>query len=654
MGDLRSNQLVGSFGPGSIYDLVDYSVVIASADQWLLSKYDPELVIVDIEIKQVVQKRLAELTNNQIPFITGLMMPPLSHEDADEHETAKGSVKAFRFPIYHRCSRCKVLCRLNNSSTKKFCDHKHSLIPGMQPCGDILPEWKRGRLEPVRFVTKCEDGHLEDFNWIKYKQLNCSNACLSHSRWGSPESIYYLDETSQGDFFNSIKINCRQCKTNASLGRIKKIISSINDGDFEKLDPKEKSIFSCNGWRPWLEDNEPEPCSRKLDFVPRGQSNVYIPVRESYISIPKDDFSDLDLDHENILNGLFEPDPESPDEIISKDRALSRIPSARPFLNKHITIALQKKFGDIPNDEIETRILQYFSELIDWKTRSDDITADDIEKNYKFNELRSLTTSNVSEDFICQSVDIENNHFLSLKFRSISKIEKLKIVNALLGFQRSFNADDELIKFHPSINKPSYLPASISWGEGIFLEFDFEEIEKWSRENKDFVTSRNEELQKRSANSLQYRDIKNVSYSLVHSFSHMFMKQLAYESGFSVTELTEKIYFFEKEQRIGLLIHTTSGDAQCSMGGLSDLADATKLEKIIKRALHMNLSCSSDPLCSDSTGQGTSALSHAACFGCLMLPEICCEVRPIKNSYLDRNLLVDISGDIVSFFKEIS
>ena len=87
------------------------------------------------------------------------------------------------------------------------------------------------------------------------------------------------------------------------------------------------------------------------------------------------------------------------------------------------------------------------------------------------------------------------------------------------------------------------------------------------------------------------------------------------------------------------------------MGGLSDLANPLKLENTIRRGLNMNLSCSNDPLCADSTGQGTSALSHAACFGCLMLPEICCEVRPIKNSYLDRNLLINLEGSVKPFFE---
>lgn len=649
MGDLRSNQLVGAFGPGAIYDLVDYSVIIASADQWLSKRFDPELVIDDIEIKQVVQKRMQELTNHKIAYIYGLMMPPLSREDSDEHETATGSVKAFRFPIFHRCSRCKVLCRLKNTSTEKYCSHKHSSIPGMEPCASIPQEWKRGRLEPVRFVTKCEDGHLQDFNWIAYKQLTCSNACQKHERWGPAESIYYLDETSQGDFFNSIKINCRSCKSKASLGRVKKIIASINDGDFDKLDPKEKNIFTCNGWRPWLEGNESESCSRTLDFVPRGQSNVYIPIRESYISIPKDDFTDLDIDHDGILNSLFYDD--DPSKQVTKEEAIQDIPVTKRFRGDEIKQAIINNFGDTSEEDLNTKVDQYLHDLINWRVSCEEISADEIEKNYKFNELRSLSSEVVSDEFICHPIDISGNKFLNVKFESISKIEKLKIVNVLLGFQRSFNADDDQIRFHPSINKPSYLPSSISWGEGIFMEFRFEEVQKWAETNKGFIDKRDAELDQRSKNSLQFRDIKNTKYSMVHSFSHMFMKQLAYESGFSVTELTEKIYFFEEESKIGLLIHTTSGDAQCSMGGLSDLADPLKLENTIRRGLNMNLSCSNDPLCADSTGQGTSALSHAACFGCLMLPEICCEVRPIKNSYLDRNLLINLDSLVKPFFE---
>jgi hypothetical protein len=220
-----------------------------------------------------------------------------------------------------------------------------------------------------------------------------------------------------------------------------------------------------------------------------------------------------------------------------------------------------------------------------------------------------------------------------------------------MGFHRSFDMDTaKAARFHPVINQPNYLPSSVIYGEGIFFQFDLDVLKDWKKENNNFINQRDEILMARSINSLQSKDPKNTLYSLVHSFSHMLMKQLAFESGFSVTELTEKLYVLEDQNKIGLLIHSSSGDSQCSMGGLCDLADESKLEGIIKRALTQNISCSNDPICIDSEGQGTSSLSHGACFGCLMLPETCCEVRPIKNSFLDRNLLVSFNPEIKSFF----
>lgn len=644
---MRSNQLIGSFGPGSVYDLVDFSVVIASADEWLEGKgkdYKKTLVINDIEVKQLVEKRLKELTNFNIPYIKGLMMPPISDQDGHEHDAAIGDVLAYRFPRFHRCSRCKVLCRLNKNSNQKYCNHKYSLNPNMEPCSEIPQEWRRGRLEPVRFISKCDDGHLQDFDWIKYKQINCNSDCASHKNWGSSESIFYLDETSQGDFFASIKIKCRKCNTSKSLKEIKFIQKDIKEGKFEKLDHRIKSIFTCKGSRPWIKDDVNEGCNRKLEFVPRGQSNVYIPYRESFISIPKDDFRKLNLDHNKIIEAIFNKKDVDAKEALA-------IAKSESYLSMIVEEALEINNDTLSDEELKDRTNIYFNDLINWKISKDAGTADDIERNYKLNELRSLSSKISSDEFICHPIPINDNKFLSEHFTSISRVEKLKIINVLLGFQRSFNTEDEDIKFHPSINKPSFLPSNISWGEGIYLEFNFDAINEWQEKNKDFISKRDDELKVKSANSLQYREPKDTLYSLIHSFSHMFIKQLAYESGFSVTELTEKIYYFPEEKQIGLLIHTTSGDAQCSMGGLSDLADPVKISNIINRSINANLSCSNDPLCAESSGQGTSALAHAACFGCIMLPEICCEVRPIKNSFLDRNLVTPINDELKPFFK---
>ena len=123
MGDLRSNQLIGTFGPGAIYDLVDYSVVILSADLWLHSNFKEELLIQDLEILEVVKKRMQTLTDFKVPSVLGLMLPPYDSTDKSnaEHGLALGNVEAYRFPLFHRCSRCRVLVKLINTCDQTSC-----------------------------------------------------------------------------------------------------------------------------------------------------------------------------------------------------------------------------------------------------------------------------------------------------------------------------------------------------------------------------------------------------------------------------------------------------------------------------------------------------------------------------------------------------
>ena len=100
--------------------MVNYSVMILSADYWLKSEYEKDLIIHDNAVQSVVQARMQELTNFKINKIYGLMMPPFDNgkENKDEIERAKGDVLTHRFPLFHRCNRCDVLCEQRNHRNK--------------------------------------------------------------------------------------------------------------------------------------------------------------------------------------------------------------------------------------------------------------------------------------------------------------------------------------------------------------------------------------------------------------------------------------------------------------------------------------------------------------------------------------------------------
>lgn len=71
------------------------------------------------------------------------------------------------------------------------------------------------------------------------------------------------------------------------------------------------------------------------------------------------------------------------------------------------------------------------------------------------------------------------------------------------------------------------------------------------------------------------------------------------------------------------------------------------LEGVVWRALEDALWCSSDPVCSQSEGQGPDSCNLAACHNCALLPETCCENG---NRLLDRLLVVGSAGADSGYF----
>ena len=102
----------------------------------------------------------------------------------------------------------------------------------------------------------------------------------------------------------------------------------------------------------------------------------------------------------------------------------------------------------------------------------------------------------------------------------------------------------------------------------------------------------------------------------------------------------------------GVLIYTASGDSDGSLGGLVGLGKAGQIEDTIASALKNALWCTSDPICSQSAGQGPESCNLAACHNCALLPETSCEKG---NRLLDRALLVGtISDPKMGYFNSLT
>ena len=78
----------------------------------------------------------------------------------------------------------------------------------------------------------------------------------------------------------------------------------------------------------------------------------------------------------------------------------------------------------------------------------------------------------------------------------------------------------------------------------------------------------------------------------------------------------------------GILIYTSSGDSEGSLGRLVRQGKAINLGRLIKNAIAAAAWCSAYPLCSDigkSSGQGPDNVNGTACHNCCIVPETSCE-----------------------------
>ena len=101
----------------------------------------------------------------------------------------------------------------------------------------------------------------------------------------------------------------------------------------------------------------------------------------------------------------------------------------------------------------------------------------------------------------------------------------------------------------------------------------------------------------------------------------------------------------------GIFIYTASGDSEGTLGGLVRQGRPDALPRIFKKAIASAQTCSNNPVCILSRGQGREAINLAACHACALLPETCCEER---NGFLDRGVLVGTYEDkTIGFYSEL-
>ena len=579
-GDIRQSQLITTFGVGSMVDFVRDTVIIGGVDSW------------DSDIHDECQEHRM-LRNNNLQAITrtDFFIAPKTANNTGFRKS--NDVESFIFPRKLYCPICNYIIdagELGNQQRKHNCFMANPKRPD-KACG--------GRLVASRFVIVCENGHIEDFPYSWW--VHNGNACAS-GKANQRNKMFNIDNRSDID---SLMIRCEECETMRPMA-----------GAFAKHAFSGENGYRCNGRHPHLGLNYKADCEQVVTTRIRSSSSVYFSANMSALTIPP-------------WSGRAVQAVESSFDLIKEIEEYGEAAVRKVIKNQ----VLKKVSAPVTLDDL---VVAY--ELIkDNKASSRMLTAGDVFTA----EYDVLCRGAIKDDEYIASTSTVPSAFRSI-FDSITVVEKLTVVSALVGFTR-INPWDGMIgstQLAPlSREKKNWLPAVKMLGEGMFIKFCREALDNW----RDNIKNRYEQMSQELERSYYTNERYSPEYVALHTFAHLLIRQLSEDCGYSASSLKEKIYstFLDEPNRPemqGVLIYLSTSDSEGSLGGLISISKEPKrLQAVLKNMLQKAMWCSADPLCANATEQGVNSLNYAACHDCVLLPETACEFR---NVLLDRIAVV--------------
>lgn len=512
---------------------------------------------------------------------------------------AKGwqDLPSIPFPYFHICSNNK--CRRLFDLRDKF--HLETYLDEGPKCPDC--EWKS---YPARFVVSCrENNHLDDFPWrwwVHGKQETSCKRKLYMTSSGNTSSLASL----------GVKCECGAFETMAGATQS----SSFTD-------------YACTGNHPH-QLSRSGYCESQIIPLQRGASNVYFPALRSAISIP-------DLDEET------HPELLEHEEVIREHEEDYGMTGLKKYYNRK----LSRVFGTFE---------QFYNE---WEKYNNDPPEEmgsyENIKEIEYNAFTDFNNRKKVKDFEAENQEVPSD--LKPYFTRIIKAHRLKEILVLLGFMRNDSPEPEVnspknIVWLGSGMDENWLPAVEVFGEGIFLEFNRESINRWLSDNSKLLESKSVKFSRLyndwiTSKGWEVTGVRDAVYVMMHTLSHLLIKQLSLQSGYSSVAIKERIYW--NKNMAGILLYTGSTDQEGSLGGLVEMGSTDNIRKALYSALHDAVFCASDPHCANLEPSEDNHLNGCSCFACSMIAETSCETG---NRFLDRSLVVrTMDSEIKPFFE---
>ncbi len=585
-------------GVGATVDLPGMSVIVRGLEAWGAGGMP------------VVEPRLLSEVQHVLPGqgITSLRAAPTDPRADDDPYTSVG-VPVTTFPRWLRCPACYQLLPIDAVNQLEL-QHRWGRRPDLAKWVHVHCPKQGGRAVskrraciPARFIVACPRGHLDEFPYVDFVHQSSAAPCPGAQ----------LEMRDAGSMLGPrVTIRCTACGASRNISAAAGTAGAAN-------------LPRCRGRHPHLQTFS--PCAESLKLMVLGASNLWFGDTVRALHLPQSDpVAAAISDNWEILSA--QPNPQ----------VLSAVVAGMPSLHALRELAPADLFTAIESERqrraahTETEALTGLLDA-EWELFS------------------HPTTTRQDEDF--QALPTPSPDGFSRLLRQVVRVERLREVQAMVGFTRiqapSSGEVDPARRAPLASGHVGWVPAVERRGEGIFLELNERHVADWCarvdhhphvealrgaygrwRTNRDLTPDPNFPIPR---------------YLLVHTLSHLLLRQVALECGYSSASIRERLYVGTPERpTAGLLLSTAASDSEGTLGGLVALADKKFLGRLLTEALEDARNCSSDPLCSERLPESPSDQLHAAaCHACLFASETSCESG---NRWLHRGVLVDIVDDL--------
>lgn len=576
------SQAIYPYGPGAILDWGQecFIVLDTKREGW---RHAPKVFLPRLQ--------------NRLGAPEGFKLPPVAREGRSTRP-----LDVQRFPAWLFCPRCRQMSKwdrareVDNRGEVPRCSNRG--------CGP------KSILVPMRYVAVCEGGHIADVDWYRWTHSTRAGA---HGPCDPRQARLYFDaRADKGATLDALSVRCAACSATRTLKEI------LNLNALAGVQP-------CRGRQPWQPRDEETGCDHRPRVLQRSQTAVHYAdiVSALDLTAPEDTgTSEMDEAMQSIVDAMLITTEEEAEQFIASFVRKASSVTGRMVDEGEVRSWIRQHFGTAP----ESTVLGYSeSELLleEWPALT---TPTDIESD----DARLV----VRRDSADVPLDIPG-------IRDVYLIERLREVRALRGFRR-VRPDAEMLRPDLGASPPqAWLPATEVFGEGIFLEFDINALARWESSHRTALDQRLTRIQARLAagegpsKRFSHLAPSTARFMMLHTFSHLLMRQLCYECGYGGAAVRERLYVFE--DRAGLLIYTADGDSEGSLGGLVRQGRNDRLGRTIAAALERAAWCSNDPICREVPEHGFEKLDLAACHACALVAETSCTHL---NALLDRQLVI--------------